>query len=120
MDDLAEARLSHIDDHIVELEAERDRFREALEAIGRNCTAFTGNTNCVNSGRTRGAPYTADAWCDQCIAREALNGGGLPLTNTTVKAELVDLFGHGEALNGGAEDKWDDVIPVNARPIDED
>ena len=54
-----------------QLLAERDRYREALEAIGTECENYTGGTTCVSANRTRGARYTADAWCKPCIAREA-------------------------------------------------
>ena len=38
------------------------------------CTTFTG-PRCLDStsGRKRGAECGADAWCDACVARDALN-----------------------------------------------
>lgn len=52
--------------------ARKRRMREALEAIGTHCTNYTGSTTCVSAGRTRDSEFTADSWCDQCIAREGL------------------------------------------------
>lgn len=57
-----------------EARAERDRYGDALRTIGTACASYTGDTTCVSAGRTRGARYMAEAWCDQCIAREALDG----------------------------------------------
>jgi hypothetical protein len=59
------------------LRAERDRYRNALECIISDrgtCENFTGQHTCRDplSGRTRGAYYGAEAWCDVCIARDAL------------------------------------------------
>lgn len=51
-----------------------DAARSALELIdATGCKSFTGNNRCWNFGRTRGAEFGADAWCDPCIARNALN-----------------------------------------------
>lgn len=53
---------------------EPDPLREALELIDvRGCENCThGRCFDKGSGRTRGALYTADAWCDACVARHAL------------------------------------------------
>jgi hypothetical protein len=52
--------------------AERDRFRRALELIGTDCETYTGPATCVEDpGRRPDAEYTADRWCDGCIARTA-------------------------------------------------
>lgn len=51
---------------------EAQRYREALETIGTECSNFTGESTCLTAGRARGARYLADAWCHACIAREAL------------------------------------------------
>lgn len=58
-------------------------FAEALVLIaGERCSSFTSGT-CGHAGRTRGAPYLADAWCHECIARDALErvGALLPEVN---------------------------------------
>lgn len=48
-------------------------LRDALALIDRHgCTNYT-HGRCFDSGRTRGAPYSAEAWCDACIAADALN-----------------------------------------------
>jgi hypothetical protein len=47
----------------------------ALTLIDRHgCETFTSG-RCLdeNSGRTRGAEYGAERWCDPCVARDALN-----------------------------------------------
>ncbi|MGH7743259.1 MAG: hypothetical protein ACREQ5_00355 [Candidatus Dormibacteria bacterium] len=44
----------------------------ALKLIDRTgCTNFTSG-RCWDDGRTRGAQYGADAWCDACVAADAL------------------------------------------------
>lgn len=51
-----------------------DPVRDALMLIDKyGCTNFIGE-RCSDpgSGRVRGARYGADAWCDACIARDAL------------------------------------------------
>lgn len=54
-------------------EARIGRLRAALTLIGTDCANYWGGTNCVtNGGRTPDAQYGADRWCDQCIARDAL------------------------------------------------
>jgi hypothetical protein len=51
------------------------RYREALLLIGTTCSNYVGGrTTCVTAGRLPDADFTADRWCDQCIAREGLNG----------------------------------------------
>ncbi len=46
------------------------RMREALRLIaGTHCSSSTlGPGSCITSYRTKDAYYTADRWCDQCIA----------------------------------------------------
>lgn len=48
---------------------------DALWLIDRHgCTSYTrGRCLDPHSGKKRGARYGADAWCDACIARDALN-----------------------------------------------
>jgi hypothetical protein len=48
-----------------------------LIIAGDRCAAFTsGSCRSVGAGKTRGAPYGADAWCEQCVARDALERAG--------------------------------------------
>ena len=55
------------------LEAENARMVDALQLISRHgCESFVAPYNCQGGGRTRGAYYGADAWCDPCIALDAL------------------------------------------------
>jgi hypothetical protein len=50
-------------------------MRAALLLIGAGgCESFTAG-HCAKSGRTRGAAYGDEKWCDPCIANDAL---GLP------------------------------------------
>lgn len=51
------------------------RYADALRTIGTECETFTAPPFCSDpgSGRTRGAYYGAEKWCDACIAREALS-----------------------------------------------
>lgn len=63
--------------HVVVAVAELERLRDALRLIaGEKCENYTGRTRCWDEGwgRTRGAPCTAEAWCDACIAQAALDG----------------------------------------------
>lgn len=59
--------------------ADAETLREALRLIAGSaphCSASTSELFACRqpiSGRTRGARYMADAWCDQCIARAALD-----------------------------------------------
>lgn len=54
--------------------AEIARLRAALEHIDQTgCMRTVGPRRCWEDGRTRDAEYAADAWCDACIARDALN-----------------------------------------------
>jgi hypothetical protein len=48
---------------------------DALRLImGDRCQTFTsGLGTCITSGRTKDAKYTAERWCDSCIAFDALN-----------------------------------------------
>lgn len=49
------------------------RLRSALELIDRNgCTNLTRGRCWDTNSRQRGAKYGADAWCDACVARDAL------------------------------------------------
>lgn len=52
-----------------------DTLVAALELIDRlGCSKFTkGRCSDASSGLERGARYGADAWCDACIARDALD-----------------------------------------------
>lgn len=54
------------------IKADWERYRPALELIDREgCTNFTSG-RCWDYERQRGAKYGADAWCDACVARDAL------------------------------------------------
>jgi hypothetical protein len=56
-------------------------FGDALILLaGDRCSTFTsGSCSSGTSGKTRGAKYGADAWCSECIARDALErAGALP------------------------------------------
>jgi hypothetical protein len=61
---------------------------EALQLIiamgGREggCRNYV-TTNCVTNGRQRGARYSAEAWCEGCVAREAI----LAYTHAAERAE---------------------------------
>jgi hypothetical protein len=47
-------------------------MREALLIIGGyGCANYTRG-HCEHAGRIRAADFTADAWCDACIANAAL------------------------------------------------
>jgi hypothetical protein len=49
------------------------RLRDGLNAIGPTCERLTrGSCLEPHSGRTRDCEYTADRWCDGCIAADAL------------------------------------------------
>jgi hypothetical protein len=50
------------------------KAEDALRLIDRHgCTTFrVGRCLDPYSGRERGAEYGADAWCDACVARDAL------------------------------------------------
>jgi len=67
---------------------------EALYLIaGEHCSTYTGESNCVNAGRVRDAEYGADAWCDQCIARVALEQISQPrsnVRNASATSALID------------------------------
>jgi hypothetical protein len=63
--------------HVVVAVEELERLKDALRLIsGEKCENYTGDWRCWDDGmgRTRGARYTAEAWCDACIAQAALNG----------------------------------------------
>ncbi len=57
------------------LELALGEAREALKLIAGPCENFWGS-DCYGTGRTPDAKYTADRWCDPCIARRALGGEG--------------------------------------------
>lgn len=56
---------------------QHDILREALELIAGergSCEGFTtGPMSCKKAGRRRIARYSADRWCDRCIANDALD-----------------------------------------------
>lgn len=62
-------------------------YRDALQIILRRagasgCEASTSARSACRSplsGRTRGARYCADQWCDACVAADALERGGQKL-----------------------------------------
>lgn len=45
---------------------------DALELIGKGGCSNFWQGHCEASGRVRGAQFGADAWCDACIANDAL------------------------------------------------
>lgn len=46
---------------------------DALLVIGHRCSTYRAPAECrTEPSMTRGAPYGADAWCAQCVARDAL------------------------------------------------
>lgn len=48
---------------------------EALKLIaGDRCENYTSGSCIGDRGRTKDAPYTAERWCDACIAADALGG----------------------------------------------
>jgi hypothetical protein len=52
---------------------------EALLVIGDRCASFMSPASCRTAGRVRGAKYGDEKWCDQCVARDALErAGALP------------------------------------------
>lgn len=54
-------------------------LRTALTLIGTTCANFVSETTCVDQdNRSPYATYSAGRWCDQCIARTALNGQPFP------------------------------------------
>jgi hypothetical protein len=62
---------------VAERDSELSRLRDALTHIAEDgCESYTtGPGSCINAGRSRDAEYTADRWCDQCVAYDALTGG---------------------------------------------
>lgn len=51
---------------------------DALLLIDGGCESFTSG-RCRDAGRIRFAPYTAEAWCQSCVAHDALErAGALP------------------------------------------
>lgn len=49
---------------------------DALLIIGeQGCSNYVGSS-CQRSGRGRRAEFTAERWCDECIARDALERAG--------------------------------------------
>ena len=65
--------IAHAPEDVRALLEEVKRLRSGLKTIGTHCTSFTGKTTCITAGRTRGARYSAEAWCEGCIARDALD-----------------------------------------------
>lgn len=60
-------------DIAVRLEQENARMADALRLISRHgCEGSVAPYNCQDAGLTPGAYYGADAWCDPCIAMDAL------------------------------------------------
>lgn len=53
-------------------------LRAAVNLIGTDCSNYTGLTTCVENGRSPYARYTAERWCNECIARTALAGIPFP------------------------------------------
>lgn len=100
------AQAQRDEDLIVELRRQVESMARKLDAIGRmrkrvlfgesaegvqilvdallliagdRCTTFTPPANCLSAGKTRGVRYGADAWCEGCVARDALvRAGALP------------------------------------------
>lgn len=54
------------------MRSSKRKMREALRHVGKyGCENFTWS-HCEQAGRIKGAEFTADAWCDACVANEAL------------------------------------------------
>lgn len=53
---------------------------------GDRCSSFTsGSCRSATSGKTRRAPYLADAWCTECVARDALERAGVRVEDGETK-----------------------------------
>lgn len=50
---------------------------DALLVLDGPCTIYTAGSCRDHPGRKRGAPFTAEAWCEPCVARDALTRAGL-------------------------------------------
>jgi hypothetical protein len=48
---------------------------DALLVLDGDCATYTRGS-CRNSSRRRSALFTADAWCERCVARDALERAG--------------------------------------------
>ncbi len=84
----AHHRLDRLTDPLTEIAY----LRRALTLIGTHCTIFTAPFTCTNPtfGRSPYARYTADQWCEPCIARTALTGAEFPARGTTGVEETTD------------------------------
>ena len=87
---------------------------EALELIARGgCENYTVKRCWDSPGRTKGAPYTADGWCNACIAQDAL--GRYELTDRGFRhyEEIQTSYGHEiriyESSAASAPHLWLDV-----------
>jgi NTP pyrophosphatase (non-canonical NTP hydrolase) len=79
-------------------------MRLALELIDRDgCTTNTRG-RCWDEGRQRGARYGADAWCDACVARDAL---GLEALEIPTQAQTLDWV----------KDLWPDKTDPSCRAL---
>lgn len=59
---------------------------EALLLIGRDgCSNYTSGSCRDYRHRTRGAVATADAWCGECVARDALERAGVRVEDGETK-----------------------------------
>jgi hypothetical protein len=50
---------------------------DALLVLDGPCENYTAGSCRHHPGRTRGASFTAEAWCGPCVARDALERAGL-------------------------------------------
>ena len=55
----------------------RSAMENALRLIARGgCENYTNGVRCwAFRDRIRGAHYTAEAWCEACVAQDGLDGG---------------------------------------------
>jgi hypothetical protein len=70
---IADRRATNAEAHSAQA-AEVEHMCNALRLIDRyGCTKNTSG-RCWDGGRTREAEYSDDAWCDACVAADALQG----------------------------------------------
>lgn len=96
------------------LEAALDVALDALRLIaGDRCETYTsGRCSDKHSGRERGARSGADAWCDACVAHDALTcvvDGTVPAPSweAIVTTQRDEAVAHAEALNAAARRMWE-------------
>jgi len=78
--------LATLEDVVRMLET-HEAMTKALTLIGTECSRYTGPSTCVEDiGLSPFVDYTADRWCDGCIARVGLAGGPFPADETEVSS----------------------------------